>query len=148
MSLKMSVEERQKFLADLHVGIISIPRENRAPLTVPIWYDYKPGGKLWILTESGSLKGHALLNCEYISLCAQTENPPYQYVTVEGRFEISDSNQEVGLKMAIRYLGETMGRQYAEGSNDSELDSGETDSSGIIVSFTPEKWLTVDYSKM
>lgn len=142
MSLKMSVDERQKFLADLHVGIISIPRGKRAPLTVPIWYDYEPGGKVWILTQSGSLKGKALRNCEYISLCAQTENPPYQYVTVEGKFEISDSNQEAGLKMAIRYLGEDMGRQYAEGSGNDE------DNGGIIISFKPENWLTVDYSKM
>jgi len=138
MSLKMTINERQDFLADLHVGIISIPRENRAPLTVPIWYDYEPGGKLWVLTHPGSLKGKALDNCEYIILCAQTENPPYQYVTVEGKFEISYSSEEAGLKMAIRYLGEEQGQKYAEGSNDAS----------ILVSFVPETWLSVDYSKM
>ncbi|MBL4679645.1 MAG: hypothetical protein JKY88_02830 [Pseudomonadales bacterium] len=138
MSIKMSIKERHSFLAGLHVGIISIPREKRAPLTVPIWYDYEPFGKVWMLTQPDSLKGKALLNCEYISLCAQTEKPPYQYVTVEGKFEISDSNSEAGLKMAIRYLGETMGRQYADNSEDD----------GIILSFEPENWLTVDYSKM
>ena len=45
MSLKMTKEEREAFLADLHVGVISIARDGRGPLTVPIWYDYEPGVK-------------------------------------------------------------------------------------------------------
>ncbi|MFT7688156.1 MAG: nitroimidazol reductase NimA-like FMN-containing flavoprotein [Candidatus Azotimanducaceae bacterium] len=138
MSLKMSVQERQSFLADLHVGIISIPRDNRAPLTVPIWYDYEPNGKLWVLTQPNSLKGKALQDCDYISLCVQTEAPPYQYVTVEGKFEITEPSSDQMLKMAIRYLGEERGRQYAAGS------SGDN----VMVSFIPENWLSVDYSKM
>jgi len=139
MSLAMSKQERQIFLADLHVGIVSIPRSGQAPLTVPIWYDYTPGGKLWMLTQASSKKGKALLECKRISLCAQTESPPYCYVSVEGEFEISESDDHTDLKMAIRYLGEEMGRQYSEGS------SGEQ---SVLVSFTPDKWLTVDYSKM
>jgi len=139
MSLAMSVEERETFLSGLHVGIVSIPRADQAPLTVPIWYDYTPGGKLWMLTQAGSKKGKALLNCDRISLCAQTETPPYCYVSVEGTFTITESGSEVGLSMAVRYLGEEMGRQYSEGS------SGEQ---SVLVSFVPDKWLTVDYSKM
>jgi len=34
---RMNRQEREMFLADLHVGVISIPRPNGAPLTVPIW---------------------------------------------------------------------------------------------------------------
>ena len=138
MSLTMSVAERQAFLTDLHVGVVSIPRKDGAPLTVPIWYDYTPGGKLWMLTQASSKKGKALLECERISLCAQAESLPYKYVSVEGEFEISESNDEIGLGMAVRYLGEEMGKQYTESS------SGEP---SVLVSFVPDKWLTVDYSK-
>ena len=46
MSLAMTKQERETFLADLHVGIISIPEDGRGPLTVPIWYSYEPGGEL------------------------------------------------------------------------------------------------------
>jgi nitroimidazol reductase NimA-like FMN-containing flavoprotein (pyridoxamine 5'-phosphate oxidase superfamily) len=42
VSLAMTKQERERFLADLHVGIISIPEEGRGPLTVPIWYSYEP----------------------------------------------------------------------------------------------------------
>ena len=44
MSLAMTKQEREAFLADLHVGVISIDEAGRGPLTVPIWYDYQPGG--------------------------------------------------------------------------------------------------------
>ena len=40
MSLAMTREEREQFLADVHVGIISIQEDGRGPLTVPIWYMY------------------------------------------------------------------------------------------------------------
>ena len=46
MSLAMTKQEREGFLADLHVGIISITEEGRGPLTVPIWYLYEPGGEV------------------------------------------------------------------------------------------------------
>ena len=46
MSLAMTKRERETFLADLHVAVISIPEEGRGPLTVPIWYSYEPGGEL------------------------------------------------------------------------------------------------------
>jgi nitroimidazol reductase NimA-like FMN-containing flavoprotein (pyridoxamine 5'-phosphate oxidase superfamily) len=38
MALTMTRLEREAFLADVHVGMISIAEEGRAPLTVPIWY--------------------------------------------------------------------------------------------------------------
>ena len=139
MSLAMSKEEKQMFLADLHVGIVSSPRRGQTPLAVPIWYDYSPGGKLWMLTDAKSKKGKALLECERISLCAQNESLPYKYVSVEGKFDITESNRELNLNMAVRYLGEEAGTQYAESSGGEQ---------SAIVSFTPDKWLTVDYSKM
>ena len=40
----MSVDEKQTFLAGVHVGVIGLNDDGRGPLTVPIWYDYTPGG--------------------------------------------------------------------------------------------------------
>lgn len=44
MYLTMTRAEREQFPSALHVGVISIPRDGCGPLTVPIWYDYRPGG--------------------------------------------------------------------------------------------------------
>lgn len=140
MSLKMSKTERETFLAGLHVGVISIPRGGRGPLTVPMWYDYEPGGEVWVITDLGSLKGKALGKASRISLCAQAEDMPYRYVSIEGRFSTRPSTQEELLHMAVRYLGEEQGRAYAENPD------GDGDS--VVVSIVPENWLTVDYGKM
>src|SRR5918992_812014 len=43
MSLAMTVEERQAFLAQVHVAIVAVDGEDgRGPLAGPIWYDYRP----------------------------------------------------------------------------------------------------------
>jgi nitroimidazol reductase NimA-like FMN-containing flavoprotein (pyridoxamine 5'-phosphate oxidase superfamily) len=60
VSLAMTKQERETFLADLHIAIISIPEEGRGPLTVPIWYSYEPGGELRIVTAKTSRKAELL----------------------------------------------------------------------------------------
>lgn len=140
MSLAMTIEQREQFLADLHVGIISIPRKSKGPLAVPIWYDYSPGGELWVITNDASIKGKLLKNASRISLCAQTETAPYQYVSVEGPFSVRATAEGETLSMAVRYLGEEQGRAYAANSPDSD--------DSITVCLKPETWFTVDYNKM
>jgi hypothetical protein len=141
MSLTMSLVERETFLSALHVGIISIPRATKGPLTVPIWYDYEPGGEVWVITDTDSIKGKLLANASRISLCAQTEIAPYQYVSVEGPFSTRSTTQEELLAMAIRYLGEEQGQAYADNSAGSGAGS-------ITVAIAPETWFSVDYNKM
>jgi nitroimidazol reductase NimA-like FMN-containing flavoprotein (pyridoxamine 5'-phosphate oxidase superfamily) len=83
MSLTMTKEEREAFLADVHVGVISIAEDGHGPLTVPVWYSYEAGGEVRI-TARRSRKGKLLERAGRFSLCAQTERPPYKYVSVEG----------------------------------------------------------------
>ncbi len=85
MSLSMSKQERESFLKDLRVGVISIEQQNASPLSVPIWYDYSPEVGVWILTAPNSAKGQALASAGRYTLVAQDERPPaYRYVSVEG----------------------------------------------------------------
>src|SRR4029434_2203214 len=79
VSLAMTKQERERFLADLHVGIISIPEEGRGPLTVPIWYSYEPGGELRVITARTSRKARLLQRAGRFRPCAQTEAPADQY---------------------------------------------------------------------
>src|SRR5438876_11817325 len=60
MDLRMSEDERQAFLAGVHIGVISIEREDGPPLTVPIWYGYEPSGNVWVTTGTDSLKSKLL----------------------------------------------------------------------------------------
>lgn len=143
MSQKMTTSEREAFLADLHVGVVSIAEKDRGPLTAPIWYDYEPGGELWILTGRGSRKGKLLEDVGRFSLVAQTETPPYKYVSVEGpitSIEKPDLERDER-PMAHRYLGKELGDGYIESTR------GEGEADNMLVKMRPERWLTIDYSK-
>lgn len=136
----MSVEEREAFLADLHVGIIGIERPDGPPLTVPIWYSYEPGGDVVVLMDGDSVKGRLIERCGRFSLCAQTEQPPYKYVSVEGPAVIAPSDVERDTRpMARRYLGEAGGDRYTDGVQPGP--------NPIRVTMRPARWFTVDYSK-
>ncbi|ASF12974.1 pyridoxamine 5'-phosphate oxidase [Nocardia brasiliensis] len=135
----MTSDEREKFLAELHVGVIAIERADRAPLAVPIWYGYEPGGEVKIWTDNGSVKERLIRAAGRFSLTAQVEQPPYRYVTVEGTVtSIERATVDDVLAIAVRYLGPDEGKAFAE-QNLSE--------SSLLVSLRPEKWLSTDYAK-
>jgi nitroimidazol reductase NimA-like FMN-containing flavoprotein (pyridoxamine 5'-phosphate oxidase superfamily) len=144
MSLQMTKAEREEFLAGVHVAIVSIAEPGRGPLTVPIWYGYEPGGELWIVTERDSRKGRLLQQVERFSLCAQTEQPPYKYVTVEGPIaSITSSDVERDERpLAHRYLGAEIGDRYIEATGGTTARAN-----NVLVKMRPERWLTTDYSK-
>jgi PPOX class probable F420-dependent enzyme len=138
---KMTESERQEFLAGLHVGVLGLERSDGPPLVVPVWYSYEPGGEVVVLTSAGSLKGRLAAAAGRGSLCAQQEALPYKYVTVEGPIEIDtlgDDAHAVVEPMAIRYLGEEMGRGYAAGAIAADE---------IRIRLRPERWFSVDYAK-
>lgn len=142
MSLKMSVAERDAFLADLHVGVISIERENEAPLAVPIWYDYEPEVGVWVITDAGSEKGRALRAAGRFTLCAQVEQPPaYKYVSVEGPIvETRPCDKDADTRpMAHRYFGPELGDAYV---------GSQSNGDSLVFVMRPERWRTVDYAKL
>ena len=140
-SFVMTRDEREAFLAGVHVGIISINEDGRAPLAVPVWYAYEPGGDVQVLMQSDSRKMVDIEASQRFSLCAQDESSPYKYVTVEGpvtNVRPYDIDTDL-LAMATRYLGDQGGRDY--------IASAGTGGNGVMVSMTPEHWLSTDYGK-
>ena len=138
---RMTESERQDFLAGLHVGVLGIERADGPPLVLPVWYSYEPGGEVEVLTSASSIKGRLAAAAGRASLCAQQEELPYKYVTVEGVAEIDELGGDAKaavLPMAIRYLGEKVGRGYA---------AGDTASDEIRIRIRPERWFSVDYAK-
>lgn len=142
MSMNMSKSERDQYLQALHVGVISIEQTDAAPLSAPIWYDYDPAVGLWILTEPNSKKGAALAAAKRFTLVAQDEAAPlYKYVSVSGPIvEVRPADFEKDSKpMALRYFDEATAQMYLQSTQDG---------SSNYYLMRPEKWLTLDYSKM
>ncbi len=141
-SLSMTRSEREAFLTEVHVGVIGIERAGAAPLCVPIWYGYDPTVGVWVITERGSQKGRALAAAGRFALCAQSETPPYRYVSVEGPVTSVRPATLEGDRRPIsrRYLGVELGDRFAE----SDLEG--TDN--LVFTMRPERWRTVDYAKL
>jgi uncharacterized protein len=70
---------------------------------------------------------------------AQTEEPPYQYVVVEGTVidTTTPAPLDVRVDIAIRYLGEEGGRAFVDGMKDQP---------GILFTIRPDRWITADFS--
>src|SRR6516225_3569289 len=86
MWVAMSVAERDEFLAGVHVGVLSAAVGTAGQtLAVPVWYSYRPGGLLTVLTGRRSRKAAAIRAAGRFGLCVQDDRPPYRYVSVEGR---------------------------------------------------------------
>jgi PPOX class probable F420-dependent enzyme len=142
--LSMSRKEREEFLAKTHVGILCVAEEDgRAPLAVPIWYRYEPGGEVHFITEANSRKAKLLREAGRATLVAQNESLPYRYVTVEGPVAIVrefDRVKEID-EVAYRYLGRELGEAYLAAEDSA---SGEN----VLVTIRPERWGSADFAKL
>ena len=137
--MKMTIDEREFYLSEVHIGVLSVPRQGRGPLSAPIWYDYSLGGDVVMFIDKHSVKSGYLKQVERISLCVQNENPPYVYVSVEGPFQLSEADKARHLAVAVRYLGERRGNEWMAKFGYKE--------DSFMLSMKPEFWLTKDYRK-
>jgi nitroimidazol reductase NimA-like FMN-containing flavoprotein (pyridoxamine 5'-phosphate oxidase superfamily) len=142
MRIAMSTAEREDFLAEVHVGVLSaaVGTAGRT-LAVPIWYSYQPGGLLTVLTGRRSRKAAAIRAAGRFGLCVQDHNPPYRYVSVEGpvvREEELDPAER--LAMAKRYLGTEGGNRYITDNPDPERKN-------VAFRMRPERWFSQDQGK-
>ena len=144
MSLTMTKEEREVFLAEVHVAIISIPEIGHGPLTVPVWYAFVPDGEFHIWTGGSSRKARLLREAGRFSLCVQQETPPYKYVSAEGPVVTIEPIQlERDLRPLVnRYLGAEEGSNFIEGLGGDSAGTGD-----VLIRMKPERWLSEDYSK-
>lgn len=135
----MSSSEREQYLADLHVGVVAVERPGRAPLAVPIWYGYSPGGEVLLWTDEDSLKHKLIRDAGRFTLTVQDEQPPYRYVTAEGDVTGIGPAEDADMRaLAVRYLGEEAGNQFADEN---------PMSTSVAIRMRPQRWLSTDYSK-
>lgn len=142
---RMTVAEREAFLSEVRVGVLSVAsdRPDRAPVSAPVWYDYRPGASVTIMMNAKSRKGVALEAAQRFVLVVQSEALPYRYVTVEGPLsEVRRPDTEKDLlPLAVRYLGEEGGRAYAKEWE--EAGAADTD---LVYVMKPTHWNTADFT--
>jgi len=135
----LSVRDRESFLAEPHVAALSVSAgQGRGPFTVPIWYQYAPGGEAWVLTEAGSRKVRLIETAGRFTLMVERVMPTVRYVSVEGPVtRILSGTDALSNEMAARYLPPDKVPAYIEFA---KAELGEQ----VAIYLRPERWLTAD----
>lgn len=142
----LTQQEREAFLAEPHIAVLSVHSENeRPPLTVPVWYGYQPRGNVTFFTGTMGRKARKTQLIEeagVLSMCVQQEQMPYKHVTIEGTVVQVDRppTSEQMLSVVRRYLPE----EQAQGFVQSEI--GHPESELVLYTIRPDRWLTADFS--
>ena len=103
----MTKAKREIFLAALHVGVLAVADDSGgAPIAVPVWYRYEPGGDVVMSLGADGVKTRLLAASGRATLCAQSEDLPYAFVSVDGPVRIDAADEEERERLATRYLGE------------------------------------------
>jgi hypothetical protein len=135
----LSVRDRESFLAEPHIAALSVSAgQDRGPFTVPIWYQYAPGGEAWVLTEARSRKVQLIQTAGRFTLMVERILPTTRYVSVEGPVTRTVPGTDALLQeIAARYLPPDEARDYFEWA---KAELGEH----VAIYLRPERWLTAD----
>ncbi|MEQ4716209.1 pyridoxamine 5'-phosphate oxidase family protein [Nonomuraea sp. B19D2] len=135
--MPLSVAAREAFLTEPHIASLAVEADDgRAPLTVPVWYDYVPGGDIRFLTDGDSRKAQLIAKAGRFSMLVQRVSPTYRYVSVEGPVISSEPTTLEDLtRIASRYLPPDAVEGYVQGSD-----------LHVLMTFTmrPDHWLSAD----
>ena len=135
----LSLHDRELFLAEPHVAALSVSAgDGRGPLTLPIWYQYAPGGEAWVLTEASSRKARLIETAGRFTLMVERVMPTNRYVSVEGPVTRYVPGTGALLReIAKRYLPPDKVQAYIDFA---EAELGEQ----VAIYMRPERWLTAD----
>ncbi|HEY0816369.1 MAG TPA: pyridoxamine 5'-phosphate oxidase family protein [Pseudonocardia sp.] len=138
----LSRDERAAFLAEPHIAALSVVAEaGRGPLTVPLWYGYRPHGQAWILTPAASRKAALIAAAGRFTLMVQRLEPSVRYVSVEGPVVNTTTGTEANVReMAERYLPPDAAAAYVAMSLAQHGPQ-------VIIEIRPEHWLSADLGR-
>ncbi|WP_055553803.1 PPOX class F420-dependent oxidoreductase [Streptomyces sp. NBRC 110028] len=115
MAQNMSRDQWQKFLSEgTRTGKLATVRADGSPHLAPIWF-LLDGDDLVFNTGQDTVKGRNLARDPRVSLCVDDERPPFSFVTVRGRAELSDDLEDVrewATRIAARYVGDDLAEQF------------------------------------
>ena len=147
MPRALTADEREQFLAEPRIGVLSVTAEDgRPPLTVPVWHAYQPGGDLTFFTGTQgrtARKVKLLEKAGKVSFCVQKPDFPYRYATVEATIVKADRSPAVADVVAItsRYLPPDAARGFAE----SEVNR--PDGTFVLFHARPDRWSSIEFGE-
>lgn len=137
--MPLSKQEREQFLAEPRIAALSVSAgDARGPLTVPIWYQYTPGGEPWLITGDGSRKHRLIEAAGHFTLMVERLEPTVRYVAVDGEVGGIEPGTDAQLvEMTERYLPADKVQPYLEVARREHGPS-------VAIRLRPQHWLSAD----
>jgi PPOX class probable F420-dependent enzyme len=99
-----------------HTGKLATVRADGRPHVVPIWFVLdESDGSVVLTTGAGSVKGRNLAREGRAAMSVDVEEPPYTFVTIEGRVELSEDVDQLrtwATRIGARYMGQERGEEF------------------------------------
>lgn len=117
MAKKMTDKEWRDFVSyGTRTGKLATARADGRPHVTPIWF-LLDGDDVVFNTGKSSVKGRNLARDGRVALCVDADVPPYDFVMLEGRAELSEDLDEVrrwATRIAARYMGEERAEEFGD----------------------------------
>ncbi len=93
--------------------MLATVRPDGRPHVAPVWIVVDDDDSVVFTTGADTVKGRAVQADGRVALCVDDDQPPFSYVLIEGRAEVSTDLDEM-LLWATRIGGRYMGAERAE----------------------------------
>jgi PPOX class probable F420-dependent enzyme len=115
VSERMTPDEMRDFLlTGTRTGKVATIGRGGAPHVVPIWF-VLDGDDVIFTTGSTSAKARHLQRDPRVALTVDDDRPPYSFVQVRGRAELSDDLDDLlvwATRIGARYMGKERGEEF------------------------------------
>jgi PPOX class probable F420-dependent enzyme len=135
----MTPEERRSFLmGGTRTAILATVRPDGRPHAVPVGF-VLAGDDVLFLTGERTVKGANLQHDPRVSLVVDDEAPPFAFVRIDGRAEVSQARDEVRRAAAIE-----IGRRYGGAESVDEFVRFADIALGLLVRVRPTHVVALD----
>jgi PPOX class probable F420-dependent enzyme len=113
----MTEEEWRAFVSEgTRTGKLASVRADGRPHVAPVWF-VLDGYDLVFNTGKASVKGRNLARDGRVSMCVDSDVPPFSFVVMEGEAVLSEDPEELvhwATKLGARYMGEDRAEEFGK----------------------------------
>ncbi|MFH8610943.1 PPOX class F420-dependent oxidoreductase [Streptomyces sp. NPDC018029] len=117
MAQKMTDDQWRAFVSHgTRTGKLSTVRADGSPHIAPIWF-LLDGDDLVFNTGKETVKGRNLTRDGRVALCVDDDQPPFAFVVLQGRAELSEDIgqlQHWAARIGARYMGEDRAEEFGK----------------------------------
>ncbi|MFJ5136385.1 PPOX class F420-dependent oxidoreductase [Streptomyces sp. NPDC088707] len=114
---RMTDDQWRTFVSEgTRTGKLATVRDDGSPHVVPIWF-LLDGDEFVFNTGKDTVKGRNLARDGRVSLCVDDDTPPFAFVSLSGRAELTEDPAELRRwagRIGARYMGEDRADEFGE----------------------------------